>query len=452
MENWISKSIFYHIYPLGCFGAPFENDFSSPPIPRLKEMEKWLPHLKNLHINALYLGPVFESTAHGYDTADYYQVDRRLGDHQTLREMIALLHENNIRVILDGVFNHVGRDFFAFKDLLSNGRNSGFTNWFSGIDFSRQSPCGDAFAYDGWNGNYDLVKLNLQNSAVNDYLFNAVDLWMENFHIDGLRIDAADCVDFSFLQQLSTRCTTRNSDFWIMGEIIHGDYSRWVNAGALDSVTNYECYKGLYSSHVEHNYFEIAYSLNRQFGNQGLYRNFLPYSFVDNHDVNRLLSNLTNPAHTYPVYCLLFSMPGVPSIYYGSEWGISGKRTPSDDRILRPRLDPENIICNPDLMNLPDTIAKLIQIRLTSPALQTGSYSQVLVANEQFAFLRESSEESILILVNSSQQTISLDIPITIDGSSSPIDLLTGEPFHYLNGKLSIPNLLPNSGKIIKIR
>ena len=452
MASWISKSVFYHIYSLGCFGAPSKNDFSSPPNPRLKEMEKWLPHLKNLHITALYLGPLFESTAHGYDTADYYQVDRRLGDNQTVRELIALLHENNINVILDGVFNHVGRDFFAFKDLLRNGQNSGFFNWFSGIDFSRQSPFGDAFAYEGWNGNFDLVKLNLQNPAVCDHLFNAVDLWMTDFQIDGLRIDAADCVDLSFLQKLTARCKTRNSDFWIMGEIIHGDYAHWVNAGAMDSVTNYECYKGLYSSHVEHNYFEIAYSLNRQFGSQGLYRNFFPYSFVDNHDVNRLLSNLTNPAHIYPAYCLLFSMPGIPSIYYGSEWGISGKRTPSDDRMLRPPLDPENIICNPDLMDLPKYIAKLIQIRHTSPALQIGSYNQVFVTSEQFAFLRESREEKILIIVNSSQQTVSLDIPISIDNSSFPVDLLTGDRFQYLNGKLSIPNLLPSSGKIIKIR
>ncbi len=452
MENWINKSVFYHIYPLGCFGAPLKNDFFSPPVPRLKEMEKWLPYLKNLYINALYLGPLFESTAHGYDTADYYQVDRRLGNNQTLRDIVALLHENNMRVILDGIFNHVGRDFFAFKDLLRNGKNSSFSNWFSGIDFSKQSPYGDDFTYDGWNGNFDLVKLNLQNLSVSDYLFNAVDHWMTDFQIDGLRIDAADCVDLSFLQQLFTRCKTRNSDFWIMGEIIHGDYTQWVNAGALDSVTNYECYKGLYSSHVEHNYFEIAYSLNRQFGDQGLYRGFLPYSFVDNHDVNRLLSNLINPAHVYPVYCLLFSMPGVPSIYYGSEWGISAKRTPSDDHMLRPQLDPENIICNPNLKDLPDIVTKLAQIRLASPALQTGSYHQVLVTNEQFAFLRESSEESILIIVNSSQQAISLDIPILIEGSYVPTDLLTGDQFNYIDGKLSIPNLLPNSGKIIKIR
>jgi glycosidase len=452
MDHWSSRSVFYHIYPLGCFGAPPKNDFSSPPSPRLKEIEKWIPHLKKLHANALYLGPVFESSGHGYDTADYYQVDRRLGDNQTLREMIALLHKNNIRVILDGVFNHVGRDFFAFRDIQKNGRNSPYCSWFSGIDFARQSTYGDGFAYDGWNGHFDLVKLNLQNPAVSDYLFKAVDFWMTDFQIDGLRIDAADCVDFTFLQQLFSRCKTRNSDFWIMGEVIHGDYARWINAGALDSVTNYECFKGLYSSHVDQNYFEIAYSLNRQFGEQGIYRHFLPYSFVDNHDVNRLTSNLTNPAHVYPVYCLLFSMPGVPSIYYGSEWGMSGRRTPKEDGALRPRIDSENPIYNPSLINLPDYIAKLIQVRLDSRALQAGSYKQVFVNHEQFAFLRETSEESILTILNSSQQTLSLEVPIPMDCSSPVKDLLTDDVFAIRENKLVIPTLLANSGRIIRIK
>ncbi len=452
MQEWINNSIFYHIYPMGCFGAPLKNDFSSAPTPRLKQLEKWLPHLKELHINAVYLGPVFESTAHGYDTADYFHVDRRLGDNQTLKEMVQILHENNIRVVLDGVFNHVGRDFFAFKDLQEKGRNSPYLDWFHGIDFNRQGPCGDAFSYEGWNNNYDLVKLNLQNNAVSDHLFKAVDLWMAEFAIDGLRIDAADCIDMTFLQQLSQHCKAQNPDFWIMGEIIHGDYAKWVNAGALDSVTNYECYKGLYSSHIDHNYFEIAYSLNRQFGDKGIYRHFLPYSFADNHDVNRLVSNLQNPLHAFPVYFLLFCMPGIPSIYYGSEWGIIGKRTASDDHILRPFIDPERPILNTDLLDLTNYIAKLAQIRLRSPALQVGNYHQVFVAGEQFAFLRETENECVLVIVNSAQQSVALEIPNLANNISEPMDLLSEEKYEWKNNSILIPNLLPNSGKIIKLK
>lgn len=452
MRDWINNSIFYHFYPLGSFGAPQRNDFTSAPVPRLRQIEKWLPHLKNLHINAVYLGPVFESTAHGYDTANYFQVDRRLGDNQTLKEMMQLLHENNMHVILDGVFNHVGRDFFAFKDLQERGKDSPYLDWFSGIDFSKQSSFGDSFSYNGWNNNFDLVKLNLQNQAVCDHLFKAVDFWMKEFSIDGLRIDAADCVDMTFLQQLLKRCKAHNPDFWMMGEIIHGDYAKWIDAAALDSVTNYECFKGLYSSHVDHNYFEIAYSLNRQFNEQGIYRHFLPYSFADNHDVNRLISNLKNPLHAYPVYCLLFCMPGIPSIYYGSEWGTTGERTAADDHILRPFIDPDKPVLNPDLQDLPDYIARLAQLRLQSPALQTGRYQQVLVASEQFAFLRETEEESILVVVNSAQQSTTLEIPVSAAHSSESVDLLSSEMFVWKDNKLTIPNLLPNSGRIIKIR
>ncbi len=452
MNNWNNNSIFYHFYPLGSFGAPQRNDFISSPIPRLMQIEKWLPHLERLHINAIYLGPVFESTAHGYDTANYYLIDRRLGDNQTLKEMVQFLHEHGIRVILDGVFNHVGRDFFAFKDLLQNGENSSYLNWFSGIDFSRQSPCGDPFFYEGWNNNYDLVKLNLQNQAICDHLFKAVELWMKEFNIDGLRIDAADCVDMTFLQRLYSRCKTQNPDFWIMGEVIHGDYSKWINAEALDSVTNYECFKGLYSSHVDRNYFEIAYSLNRQFGEYGIYRHFLPYSFVDNHDVNRLSSNLKNPLHAYPTYCLLFCMPGIPSIYYGSEWGITGERTAADDHILRPYIDPENPSPDPTLRDLPDHIARLAQIRLQSPALQSGDYHQVFVAGEQFVFMRETQEENILVVVNSAQQPVSLEISVSQNHIPEPIDLLSGEKTVWKDNLLVIQDMPPNSGKIIKIR
>ena len=452
MREWINKSIFYHFYPLGCFGAPLRNDFSSAPVPRLEQIKKWLPHLKKLHINAIYLGPVFESTVHGYDTANYFQVDRRLGDNQTLKDMIRLLHENDMHVILDGVFNHVGRDFFAFKDLQKKRGASPYLNWFSGIDFNKQSPYGDAFSYTGWNNNFDLVKLNLQNQTVCNYLFKAVDFWMEEFNTDGLRIDAADCVDIGFLKQLLKRCKAQNPDFWIMGEIIHGDYEKWVNAAALDSVTNYECFKGLYSSHVDRNYFEIAYSLNRQFGEQGIYRHFLPYSFVDNHDVNRLTSNLKNPLHAYPTYCLLFCMPGIPSIYYGSEWGISGERTAADDHILRPYLDPDKPVLNSDLPDLPDYITRLAQIRLQSPVLQTGNYHQVLVASEQFAFLRETKEESILVVVNSAQQPVSLEIPVSQKYIPEPTDLLNGEKVIWKDNLIVIQDMPSNSGKIIKIR
>ncbi|HAF62975.1 MAG TPA: alpha-amylase [Anaerolineaceae bacterium] len=451
MSHWIEKSIFYHIYPLGCFGAPKKNDFTSPVVPRIQELEQWISHLKKMHFNALYLGPVFESSSHGYDTVNYYQVDHRLGDNQTLASLIELYHKNGIRIIFDAVFNHVGRDFFAFRDLQTHREKSIYRDWFSGIDFNSHSPFNDPFHYDGWNDHYDLVKLNLSNPVVINYFLETVSYWIDFFHIDGIRIDAADCIEVLFLQKLNKHCKQRDPDFWLMGEVIHGDYSQWVNCGALDSVTNYESYKGLYSSHNDHNYFEIAYSLNRQFGADGIYNQFLPYSFADNHDVNRLTSTLSDPAHIFPLYCLLFSMPGVPSIYYGSEWGISGARTPTEDTALRPRIKLENVTMNTVYQSLPEYIARLSEIRLHSPALQYGKYQQIYVANEQFAFLRQSTEETMLCVFNASSQSIQLDINELPIADANGEDLITNEQFHIKQSMLSIPILHPSSGLIIHL-
>jgi glycosidase len=242
-------------------------------------------------------------------------VDRRLGTNQTLSGLVAGLHQEGMRVILDGVFNHVGRDFWAFRDVLERGEVSPYREWFSGLSFGKTSPLGDPFSYEGWNGHYNLVKLNLRNPAVREHLFGAVKAWMEEFGIDGLRLDAADHVEREFLMALARHCRGLRANFWLMGEVVHGDYRKWVNGEMLDSVTNYECYKGLYSSHVDRNYFEIAYALHRQFGENGLYRHFPLYAFADNHDVNRVASNLSNPMDLFPLYCLLLTMPGVPSIY-----------------------------------------------------------------------------------------------------------------------------------------
>jgi len=268
---WWQDAIFYHIYPLGFCGALTRNDFRSQPVNRLQKVADWIPHLRELGVNALYLGPVFESTYHGYDTADYYRADRRLGSNADLAALSRSLHENGIRLVLDGVFNHVGRDFFAFRDVQQKGQASEFCGWFANLRFDGQSPFGDPFTYEGWSGNHDLVKLNLANPAVREHLFNAVRVWVEEFDIDGLRLDAADVLDERFLKELRKVTSVLKPDFWLMGEIVGGDYRRLANPEMLHSVTNYECYKGLYSSLVDKNYFEIAWSLNRQFGPDGLY-------------------------------------------------------------------------------------------------------------------------------------------------------------------------------------
>ncbi|MBN1261210.1 MAG: alpha-amylase [Anaerolineae bacterium] len=452
MAHWINEAIFYHIYPLGCCGAPRRNDFSAVPQPRLDRLYHWLDHLHDLGINALYLGPLFEATAHGYDTADYFQVDRRLGTNQTLAGLSDALHERGIRLVLDGVFNHVGRDFWAFRDLLQRGSGSPYRDWFVAVRFGERSPYGDPFSYASWNGHAELVQLNTRHPDVRAHLFEAVGMWIDTFHIDGLRLDVADSLDLDFQQALAAFCRVRRPDFWLMGEVIHGDYRRWVNPQTLDSVTNYTCFKGLYSSLNDRNYFEIGYELNRLFGEQGLYRDLVLYAFADNHDVNRVASNLGDPRHLYPLYALLFTMPGVPSLYYGSEWGIAGRRDPWSDVALRPFLDPRDAACHSPYPQLALAIGRFARIRRRLPALRYGRYRQLHVSAEQFAFAREMPGSYVVVALNAAGTTASLEIPIPHAGERL-VDVLNGEEaFAIRDGSVVIDPLYPCWARIMEVR
>ena len=391
--SYINESIIYNIYPLGFCGAPKENDGKL--CYRLDKIYDCIDHFKKLSVNAIVFNPLFESSRHGYDTIDYRRVDCRLGDNESFKKICNTLHENGIRVILDGVFNHVGRDFFAFKDVQQRKWDSPYCGWFQNLNFGGNSPMGDPFWYEGWAGHYDLVKLNLQNPDVVNHLLDAVGFWIDEFGIDGLRLDAADVMDFEFFKKLKNLCKSKKPDFWMYGEITHGDYNRWANPDMLDSVTNYECYKGIYSSHNDHNYFEIAHSLQRQFQNGGIYRNIYTYNFVDNHDVNRIASNLRDKNHLYPVYTLLYTMPGVPSIYYGSEYGVEGKRTRESDYDLRPCLDLNNV---PNAnYQLCEHIAKLGKIRLALEALKYGRFENVNIMNEKLVYKRFTDNQTVFV-------------------------------------------------------
>ena len=408
MSDWARDAVFYHIYPLGFCGAPEYNDFSAP-VPRLDKLYDWIGHLKDLGVTALYLGPVFQSTKHGYDTADYFRIDGRLGDNEGFAKLCDALHANGIRVVLDGVFNHVGRDFWAFQDVQKNGQSSPYCGWFHNLNFGGPSPMGDPFWYDAWQGHYELVKLNLRHPDVVRHLLDAVGMWMDRFHIDGLRLDAADCVDFDFFRALKGYVRERNPDFWLMGEIIHGDYARWANPELLDSVTNYECWKGLWSAHNTKNYFEIAHSLHRQFGPGGIYRGLALYNFAENHDVNRLASTLTDKRHLENVYTLLYAMPGVPSLYYGGEWAVEGVRSKTSDAVLRPCLELADMAGRDQ--GLCAHLKKLAAIRQAFPALRQGDYENVVIKNEQLVCCRSTAEQRVYVALNLAAEEVHLDLP-----------------------------------------
>lgn len=450
MRDWARDAVFYHLYPLGALGAPERNDFHRPPVARLDDLHAWLDPLAELGVTALYLGPTFESTAHGYDTADYYHVDRRLGDDAALARLSRAMHQRGMRLILDAVFNHVGRDFWAFRDVQRHGAASPYAAWFH-LDFGRRSPGGDPFAYEGWNGHYDLVKLNTNHPDVKQHLFGAVSHWIETFAIDGLRLDAADVLDKGFQQELAAFCRARRPDFWLVGEVIHGNYRDWAGPAKLDSVTNYELYKGLYSSHNDRNYFEVAHSLNRQFGPGGLYRDLPLYTFVDNHDVDRIASQLRHSPHLYPLHALLFTVPGVPSIYYGSEVGLLGKKGHQTDAPLRPVFHPRRDHSQASQPELAATLARFARLRHQHPALKRGDYRQLHVSSEQFAFMRELPEERLVVALNASDQPAEITLSLGERGATQLTDMLnSGERFEVRGGSVTVP-LHPNWARILRL-
>ena len=440
-NTWIDNAIFYHIYPLGFCGAPIKNDYNLQPVERLYKIMDWVDHFKKLGVNALYLGPVFESAEHGYDTTNYFEVDRRLGTNETLKKVIDELHRNDIKVILDGVFNHVGRDFFAFKDLQKFGENSMFRDWFACLDFLKSSPLGDPFTYETWDGHYNLVKLNLDYPFVCEHLFNALKMWIEEFDIDGLRLDAADTLTKFFMQNLSSFTKSIKPDFWLMGEVVHGDYNNWANPKSLHSTTNYECYKGLYSSFNDNNMHEIAYSMRRQSSDNGMYKNLKLYNFLDNHDVNRIATSLHQRRHLYPLHIMLFTIPGIPSIYYGSEWGIGGEKGGHNDMQLRPNLDLDSMYRKFD-ESLIKTISKLSNIRKSSDALKNGDYTEIKVEPDFFIFSRKTETQNLIILINSSDEEKFFEFR-----SNSVRDLLNHDESFECN---SIP-VPANLGRILEI-
>ena len=424
---WFDEAIIYQIYPLGLCGAPREND--GLPSHRILRLLDWVEHIKATGANTVLFNPLFESDRHGYDTRDYNAVDCRLGTSGDFKQVCGALHAAGLRVMLDGVFNHVGQGFWAFRDVRERKWDSPYKDWFH-ISFDGDTGYHDGFWYEAWEGHYELVKLNLQNPAVVRHQFDAVRSWVEQFDIDGLRLDVAYCLSPEYLGQLRAFTSGLKPDFVLMGETLHGDYNRWMGGGLCHSVTNYECYKGLWSSFNSMNLFEIGHSLARQFGPEPwtLYKGKHLLSFLDNHDVERIASKLTNREHLVPAYGLLFGMPGVPALYYGSEWGMEGKKSDGDDA-LRPALE------KPVWNSLTGQIAKLAAARRSSRALCCGSYRNVVLTNRQIIFERAVDAERVLVAVNADGAPYTAHFDAQ---AGRAVDLITGAP-HDFGGGSELP-------------
>ncbi len=442
---WYDEAIFYHIYPLGMTGAPKQNSYGEVEH-RLNTLIPFISKIKELGFNALYIGPLFESVGHGYETTDYKKLDTRLGTNEDLANFVKECHKQGIRVILDGVFNHTGRDFFAFRDIRENRESSKYKDWYCNVNFYGNNEYNDGFSYDNWGGYNLLAKLNQHNNEVREYICDVIRFWVKEFDIDGIRLDAADVLDFSYMQMMRQVANEIKPDFWLMGEVIHGDYIRWVNGDTLHSVTNYHLHKALYSGHNDHNYFEIAHTVKRLYGMGGNKPDGLKlYNFVDNHDVERIYTKLNNKSHFVPVHILMYTLPGIPSIYYGSEFGIEGQKQRGSDDSLRPEISYEQYVEMVDKSDFASLISRLGKIRKESKALSYGDYKELVLTTGQYAFSRNYNGESVLVTVNNGDNDTVMNLPA--QNVSEYVGGIFGETVQVKDGYITI-NVKANSGEI----
>lgn len=325
-STWPLDTIWWHAYPLGFTGAEGALADASPtPRPRLSQMEDWLDYVAALGANGLLLGPIFRSATHGYDTLDHFAVDPRLGTTDTFCHLVAACHTKGIRVVLDGVFNHVSRDHEIVARALDAGPDSPAGRWLRWV--------GEYPRY--FEGHDQLVELNLAEPAVAEYVTGVIRHWTD-LGVDGWRFDAAYAPGAPAWRPITDAVRAHHPDIWLLGEVIHGDYADFVAASGMHTVTQYELWKAIWSSLESQNFWELDHALARH---QEMLTHFVPYTFVGNHDTTRIASQLTDGRHLGHAVALLALLPGIPAVYAGDEQGFTGVKTDSvhgDDAVRPP--------------------------------------------------------------------------------------------------------------------
>lgn len=326
---WVEHAIFWQVYPLGFVGADIRPKNPVETVHRLGRMTPWLDYVVELGASGLLLGPIFASSSHGYDTTDHFLLDPRLGDAADFDAFIEAARSRGLRVVLDGVFNHVSREHPAFLDALAKGERSPHARWFR-LSPERQGT--SASDYEVFEGHHQLVRLNHESPEVEDYVSSVMNHWLDR-GASGWRLDAAYAIPQSFWSRVLPRVRARHPDAYMVAEMIHGDYAAFVRETGVDAVTQYELWKAIWSSLNDRNLFELAWALDRH---NGFLESFIPQTFIGNHDVTRIASRLLEPKHLEHALVLLFTCGGTPSIYAGDEQafrGIKEERVGGDDEI-----------------------------------------------------------------------------------------------------------------------
>ena len=404
--DWARHAVWWHVYPLGFLGA--EQDAVEDTSSRLRRLENWLDHLLGLGANGLALGPVFASSTHGYDTVDHFRIDPRLGTEEDLVHLVEACHARGIRVQLDGVFNHVGRGSAQFQGVLRNGAASEYASWFH-LDFDRPGP--DGFAYRSFEGHDALVTLDHDEPAVADHVRRVLSYWCER-GVDSWRLDAAYAVRPEFWSRVLPAVRAEHPGLWVSGEMIHGDYRQYVERSGLDSVTQYELWKAIWSSLNDRNLFELAHALGRH---DELLPTFLPQTFVGNHDVTRIASRLDDERHLGLALAVLFAIPGVPSVYYGDELGFEGVKEdrPGGDDAVRPAFaehPDEGLSAHP----VYDEHRLLIGVRRRQDWLNDGRIAEPdVLSNEVLAFRVHAGAGQAALVLNVGDEPAEVRLPLS---------------------------------------
>jgi glycosidase len=399
LEHWSLSAMWWHVYPLGATGAPIRDaDASAPVVHRLPRLEAWLDHVVELGLNGIALGPVFASSTHGYDTTDHFRIDPRLGDDDDFDRLVAAARDRGIRVLLDGVFNHVGREHPAFQAALADRDSPEAALFELGDD-------GDVEVFEGHDA---LVALDHGSDATVELVTRVMTHWLDR-GADGWRLDAAYSVPAAFWTRVLPAVRERHPDAWILGEVIHGEYAELVEASTVDAVTQYELWQGIWHSIAERNLFELQHAIGRH---NALLTAFTPYTFLGNHDVTRIATAVGADLvpHALAVLC---TVAGTPALYAGDEYGAEGvkeERIGGDDAI-RPAL-PELPPAREDLSDHEratlDLHRELLAIRRRHPWLTRAQTDVVEVENGTIVLRTATADAAIVTALNLTDDAVRL--------------------------------------------
>jgi cyclomaltodextrinase len=397
--SWVAHAIWWQVYPLGFVGAFPVPEGSAPPDRgehRLRRLAEWFDHAIELGASGIALGPIFASRTHGYDTTDHYRIDPRLGDDEDFDYLIAEAHGRGLRVLLDGVFNHVGVDFPRYREAT---HDDAAARWFHGRPGR----------FHTFEGHSELVTLNHDNPDVVDYVVDVMAHWLQR-GADGWRLDAAYTVPQQFWATTLPQVRERHPDAWIVGELIHGDYAAIVEEATFDSATQYELWKAIWSSLNDGNLFELDWALQRHNTFLG---SFAPLTFIGNHDVTRIASQLENPDHLAHALVLLLTIGGVPSIYAGDEFGfraVKEERYGGDDAV-RPEFASPPLQLDTSGAEVWRLHQFLVGLRRRHPWLHAATTTSLRLANQHYVYETRSGDDALVVALNIGDEPMRLVLP-----------------------------------------